>query len=82
MNKYVQVSYDVYNLIEKATVKQVDCVITYFNELKGKTTITSKVIDLRSVNNSEFIEIEDGSTIRLDKVLSFNGENISNINHY
>lgn len=82
MNKYVQVSCDVYDMIEKATMKKVECVITYLKGTQEKATVKSQIVDLRNVNNSEFIETADGSVIRLDRIVAFNGEKTSNINHY
>lgn len=78
---YVHVSSDLYKEFEKAAKKDVDCEIIYLNK-KGEITLNSKIIDLKNVNNSEFMETEDGSVIRLDKIIEFNGLETSKLNHY
>lgn len=81
MNKYVQVSYEMYEMFEKAVKKAKEYEITFLDN-KGEVTLNSKIVDLRSVSNKEFIEIEDGTVIRLDKVLAFNGQNTNTLNQY
>ncbi|RXJ91542.1 hypothetical protein CRV01_00165 [Arcobacter sp. CECT 8983] len=81
MNSYVQVSCDLYGMFEEAVNKSVDCEITFLKE-KKEVTVTSKIVDIRNVCNSEFMETSDGTVIRLDKIVEFNGIPTDNINYY
>ncbi|RXK06661.1 hypothetical protein [Halarcobacter bivalviorum] len=81
MNNYVQVSCDLYNMFEEAANNKVDCDITFVKE-KEEITVSSKIVDLRNVNNSEFMETADGTVIRLDKIVEFNGKPTADINYY
>lgn len=81
MSNYVQVSYDLYNMFKKAANNDVECEITYLDK-KDEVSLNSKIVDLRTVNCSEFLEVEDGTVIRLDKITEFNGETTAKINHY
>ncbi|AXH13565.1 hypothetical protein [Halarcobacter bivalviorum] len=81
MNNYVQVSCDLYNMFEEAANNKVDCDITFVKE-KEEITVSSKIVDLRNVNNSEFMETADGNVIRLDRIVEFNGKPTADINYY
>lgn len=81
MNNYVQVSCDLYDMFEEAATKKVDCEITFLKN-KKEITVNSQIVDLRNVNNSEFMETADGTIIRLDKIVEFNGTNTSEVNYY
>lgn len=61
--------------------KKVDCEITFLKN-KKEITINSQIVDLRQVNKSEFMETADGSVIRLDEIVKFNGTNTDDINYY
>lgn len=81
MNNYVQVSCDLYNMFEEAANNKVDCNITFVKE-KEEISVSSKIVDLRNVNNSEFMETADGTVIRLDRIVEFNGKPTADINYY
>lgn len=82
MNSYVQVSYNLYSMFEKALKNALNCEITFLKEKNNEVTLNSKIVKLKNVNNNEFIETEDGTVIRLDHIKSFNGEETATINHY
>ncbi|RXK01646.1 MULTISPECIES: hypothetical protein [Arcobacteraceae] len=81
MNNYVQVSCDLYDMFEEAASNSVNCEITFLKE-KEEVTVTSKIVDIRNVSNSEFMETADGTVIRLDKIVEFNGRATADINYY
>lgn len=81
MNNYVQVSNDLFEVFEKAANTKTDCEITY-KDKKAQVTVNSKILEIRNVNNSEFMEVDNGAVIRLDKIVEFNGELTSKLNHY
>jgi len=81
MNDYVQVSSDLYNMFKKAAQDGIDCEISFLKE-KEKITVNSKIVKIKNVSNSEFMEILDGTIIRLDKIIEFNGKPTADVNHY
>lgn len=81
MNNYVQVSSDLFEVFEKAANENANCEITY-KDNKAEVTLNSKILEIRNVNNSEFMEVDNGTVIRLDKIVEFNGEPTSKLNHY
>lgn len=81
MNNYVQISNDLFEVFEKAAKTKANCEITY-KDKKAEVTLNSKILEIRNVNNSEFMEIDNGTVIRLDKIVEFNGQATSKLNHY
>lgn len=81
MNNYVQVSCDLYDMFEEASTNKVDCEITFVKDNK-ELTINTKIINLKSVSGSEFMETENGIVIRLDKIVKFNGKATASVNYY
>ena len=78
---YVHVSSDLYKEFEKAAKKDMECEIIYLDK-RSEITLNSKIVDLKNINNSEFMETEDGTVIRLDRIVEFNGLETSELNHY
>lgn len=78
---YVHVSSDLYKEFEKAAKKDLECEIIYLDKT-NEITLNSKIVDLKNINNSEFMETEDGTVIRLDRIVEFNGLETSELNHY
>ncbi|WP_417334323.1 hypothetical protein [Halarcobacter sp.] len=68
-------------MFEEAASNSVNCEITFLKE-KEEVTVTSKIVDIRNVSNSEFMETADGTVIRLDKIVEFNGKPTADINYY
>jgi len=81
MNRYVNVSDELYEVFEEAVVKHEECDIVY-KENKKKKELHSKVVEIKNVNLQEFLETEDGSIIRLDKIVNFNGNDTKPLNRY
>ncbi|TLP39143.1 hypothetical protein [Arcobacter arenosus] len=81
MNRYVNVSNELYEVFEDAAVKHEECDIVYKDDKKQKE-LHSKVVDIKNVNLQEFIEMEDGTVIRLDKIVEFNGNQTKALNRY
>lgn len=81
MNRYVNVSNDLYEVLEDAAIKHKECDIVYKNN-KKECELHAKVKDLKNVNLQEFLELEDGTVIRLDKIVEFNGNETRELNRY
>ena len=68
---YKPISCAFYDELEAAAVKHIHSTITYMDENSEKT-IQGKIVDFKTLNRSEFLILEDGTTIRLDTIIQFN----------
>ncbi|XPV68696.1 MAG: hypothetical protein ACNI25_15510 [Halarcobacter sp.] len=74
-------SCSLYDEFEAAATKKKQCKLTYLEEDKEKT-VSTKIVNFRSFERQEFMIIEDGTLIRLDRVLAFNGKDTKQLNCY
>lgn len=81
MSKYIRISNALYNEFEAAAKKDKECEFTYV-ENADECSITSKIVKFMNINGSEYMDVEDGTRIRLDKIVTFNGEDTKILNHY
>lgn len=81
MSKYIRISNALYNEFEAAAKKEKECEFTYL-ENKDECNMKSKIVKFLNINGSEYMDVECGARIRLDKIVSFNGEDTKILNHY
>ena len=81
MNEYVRVSNALYHEFETAANNNQECEVVYLND-DNKVSIKSKILKFKNINGTEYMDVKDGVTIRLDKIITFNGESTKNLNHY
>lgn len=80
-NPYQAVSCSFYDELEAlATLHQI-CTIRYRAETGEATSIESKIIDLYTSNKSEFLKLQDGTEVRLDRLISVDGKSVSFTNY-
>jgi len=80
-NPYQSVSCSFYDELEAlATLRRV-CTIRYRPETGEAVSIESQIIDLYTVNKSEFLKLKNGTEIRLDHLISVDGKPVSFTNH-
>lgn len=70
-DKYTAVSCAFYDEFEAAAVRRIECTIVYKDENREKT-VRARVIDFKTEDKQEFIILDNGQKIRLDKILLFN----------
>ncbi len=70
-DKYIPISCAYYDEFEAAAVKRIECTIVYKDKNEEKT-INAKVIDFKTINKEEFMILDNGLKIRLDKIVLFN----------
>ena len=70
-DKYTPISCAFYDEFEAAAVKRIECTIVYKDE-KEEKTIKAKVLDFKTKDKQEFMVLDNGLKIRLDKILLFN----------
>jgi Rho-binding antiterminator len=72
--KYRPINCDYYDVIlEKATIKSY-CKIQYFSELHEFITTNAVIKDVFTKSGEEFMLLATGEVIRLDRLVSINGE--------
>lgn len=69
---YLPIACTFYDELEAAAVKKIVSAIVY-KENNETINIESRVIDFKTLNKEEFMILENGLSIRLDKIISFNG---------
>jgi len=81
MSKYIRISNELYNEFEAAAKKEKECEFTYLKN-ENECSLKSKIVKFMNINGSEYMDVECGERIRLDKIVLFNGENTKILNHY
>ncbi|HAS45615.1 MAG TPA: hypothetical protein DCS93_34345 [Microscillaceae bacterium] len=69
---YQPINCSLYDYLEAWAVKQTDCDVLYLNEQNEEARFTKKIKDLRVKNKVEYVEWNDGSTMRLDQLIEIN----------
>lgn len=82
MDGYIRISNELFREFNKIFKKDEECELTYLNSCNEKVCSTSKILNFLNVADSEYMDINDGTRIRLDKIISLNGEDIKYLNHY
>ena len=82
INSYVRISNELYREFEKVFKKKEECELVFLNKDNDKVSIKSKILDFLNIDGSEYIDTNKGTRIRLDKIVSLNGEDIKYLNHY
>ncbi len=81
INGYVRISNELYSEFEKIFKRKEECQLTFLNN-DDKVSIKSKISRFLNINGSEYIDTNMGTRIRLDKIVTLNGENTKYLNHY
>lgn len=76
--KYQPISCDYYDELEIVAMRQTIAEVVFENEAGEKTTISTKIKTLQTRNSEEFLILENGDEIRLDKLISMNGKVVKN----
>lgn len=82
MNNYVRISNELYKEFEKVFNKKEECELIYLNKSENKVSIKSRILKFLNIDGTEYMDVNDGTRIRLDKILAFNGEETKYLNHY
>jgi len=76
--KYQPISCDYYDELEIVAMRQTIAEIVFKNEKGVETTISTKIKTLQTRNSEEFLILENGDEIRLDRLVSMNGKVVKN----
>ena len=72
---YIPISCSFYDYLEEAATLGKRAIIEYINQ-RIVVTIEAKIQTLFVKNKVEFMEIENGQSIRLDNLISFDGKTL------
>lgn len=77
MNEYILVSCDFHDQLEAwATLRQT-CQIIYRNTANDLVEVQGRIVDIYAANKADFLKLNDGTIIRLDKIVSVDGKQVS-----
>jgi len=76
--KYQPISCDYYDELEIVAMRQTIAKIVFRNEEDEEITISTKIKTLQTRNSEEFLILENGEEIRLDRLVSMNGKVVKN----
>ncbi len=82
INGYVRISNELFKEFEKVFKKKEECELVFLDNKNDKISIKSKILEFLNIDGSEYMDTKIGTRIRLDKIISLNGEDIKYLNHY
>jgi|GEM_PF-1754884 len=82
MRNYVRISNELFKEFERALRKEQECSFIYLNKNNDKVSIKSKISKFLNIDGSEYMDTNIGERIRLDKIVTFNGDDTRYLNHY
>jgi Rho-binding antiterminator len=72
MPKYIPIDCKYYDFLELTASRKTVCTIVYNETENSVRTVESTIEDIFTKDKEEFIKLNDGTEIRLDKILSVN----------
>ena len=74
MNDYCLVDCSFHDQLEAlATLRQL-CQISYRNAVGAIVEVQDQIVDVYAANKDDFLKLKDGTEIRLDRLISVNGQ--------
>jgi Rho-binding antiterminator len=70
---YIPINCGFHDRLESWAVTRVDCEIEYYVDDGEVEQLTSKIKDVFSRGSEEFVQLQTGQEIRLDRIRSING---------
>lgn len=80
MNLYIPVSCDFHDELEAIATLRQTCRIVYrpeASEASATTEISGRIVDVYAANHADYVKLEDGTVIRLDRIVSVNNKPVS-----
>lgn len=74
MEKYSPINCDYYDVLTEKAIMKSYCQIQYFTELHEFVTVNAVIKDIFTKSGEEFMLLATGEVIRLDRLVSINGE--------
>lgn len=78
--KYIPIACETYDLIEQLIIKKTPFSLKYYNDEHEEVTFTAIAVDVFSNDGAEFLKLDSGLILRLDKIKSIDNITISTCN--
>jgi Rho-binding antiterminator len=72
MDKYIPVDCDFHDELEALATLRQTCRIVYRHASDELVAIEGRIVDIYAANQADFLKLNDGTEIRLDKIISVN----------
>ncbi len=73
MNDYCLVDCGFHDQLEALATLQQTCQISYRTATEEIVEVQSQIVDVYAANKADFLKLKDGTEIRLDRLISVNG---------
>ena len=77
MDKYNLVSCDFHDRLEELATLRQACLIVYSNSAEESVEVHGLIVDVFAFDGADFLKLKDGTQIRLDKIISIDGQLVS-----
>ena len=77
MDDYTPVSCDFHDELEAIATLRQTCRIVYRTDATATAEIEGRIVDVYAANHADYVKLEDGTIIRLDRVVSLNDKRVS-----
>jgi Rho-binding antiterminator len=72
MDEYRLVACDFHDLLESLATLNQNCYIVFRNPSGKRVEVQTQIIDVYAANKADFLKLNDGTEIRLDRLISVN----------
>lgn len=73
MNDYCLVDCGFHDQLEALATLRQTCQISYRTATEEIVEVQSQIVDVYAANKADFLQLKDGTEIRLDRLISVNG---------
>ena len=77
MDEYILVSCDFHDHLEEWSTLRQNCQITYQDVDNNQIEVQGRIVDIYAADKADFLKLDNGTVIRLDKIVSVNGKEVS-----
>jgi Rho-binding antiterminator len=77
MDAYTPVSCDLHDELESLATLRQTCRIVYRTETNATSEIAGRIVDVYAANHADYVKLQDGTVIRLDRIVSVNDKPVS-----
>ncbi|MBD0335041.1 MAG: hypothetical protein ICV62_06105 [Cyanobacteria bacterium Co-bin13] len=74
MSSYTPVSCDLQDQLESLATLRQSCQLVYRDESGEQHEVEDLIVDIYASNHADFLKLQNGTEIRLDRIESLNGE--------
>lgn len=76
-DSYQPIACGIYDELEVLAMRRLPCKIEFLGDENEAVTVSSRIVDVFARSGEEFIRIEDGRLVRLDRLMRVNDRDAS-----